>query len=219
MRAYALACVIACALAACSTTVSPDEAFSAGTGQSYVLVGVPLDELETHTLTFQRVDLASSTFLRNLVSVKAQPRASERWRRFPQDGGAASLRFGGSRLPPGDYALVSHSRYRYLGSMSMVDVNCYSRGAAIYRFREGAINVVSVPHFIPGWIGVPQTTSAIGGEALQERVAEFLTGYPNMTAPRVVAEPIGTATFETAGKNNCVPNNPASFTRAPAANW
>ena len=218
MRVQAVVWVMALVLAACATTVSRDEAFSGGSGQSFAFIGVPLDELETHTLTFKRVDLASSTFLGSSFYVKVQPQGSERWRRVPKDRDeAAALHFGGRQVAPGDYALVSHSVYRYLGSMSTEEVNCYALGAAIYRFREGAINIVLIPRFVPGWMqnafGSPRK-AAIDDETLQAQAVKSLAGSPNMTAPRVRAQPIGAARFET-DKSNCIASSSFSFTACP----
>lgn len=209
MRFHAAVCAIALALAGCATAPDRSESFSGSTEQAYVLAGVPLSEYETHTLTFQRVDLATSTFQPQMLYFRVGPDSGEVWKRVPKDRDeAASMRFGGRRFPPGEYALVEHSVTRNAGHGTIIDVNCYSAGAAIYRLQDRAINLMFIPRFIPGWlqksivtIGTPVRDTA----ALQARAEQFLAGYPNMTAPRVVIDPIGAARFETEKKKCTVP--------------
>ena len=223
MRFPVVVCGLALALSACTTTVSRDEAFSAGAGQSYVVIageGMPTEGVETHDYKFQRVDMASSKFLREYVYVRfGDTQVSGGGNEFekPQTMAGTSIRYAGRKLAPGDYALVSHHRLKSLGTMSMRNINCYSRGAVIYRFREGAINIVrlargyDVAGFVSGAASVVDVTDPA---ALQAQVAEVLAGYPEMNAPTAVAKLLGTATFET-GANNCTTSGSFSFNRAP----
>jgi hypothetical protein len=215
MRAHAFAGVLALALVACATTtIGPEEAFPATAGQAYVLVNMPFHEHETYTLTFQRVAEESSTFLPEAASVTIQPSASELWRRPRKagDDGVEPVHFGGTKLAPGRYVLMSHSEYRYLGFMSTLNVNCHAKGAPVYRFRAGVIHILSMPRlssfFLPDWTA---TTDSAGRRAQADA---FLAGYPNMTAPRVFPEPIGYAKFETRAKT-CVPEGGFTFSLVP----
>lgn len=194
---------MALALAACSTTVSKDESFSAGApGQAYVLVvtDTSLREGGRETFDFHRVDLPSSTFVpRQWVSVwfaestMTTARANEF--RKPQPLAQTPLRFGGRKLAAGEYALTM------VGSRSSAIAfsNCYSKGAPIYRFREGTINIVRLGR--PADIASSLSGAAVPVDvrdpaALDAQVAQVLAGYPNMAAPRALATPIGYARFD-----------------------
>lgn len=223
MRLQLVVCGMALAIAACTTTVSRDEAFSAGTGQSYVLIvgdGMPTEGVETHDYKFQRVDMATSTFLREYVYVRfGDTQVSGGGNEFekPATMAASSVRYAGRKIAPGDYALVLHDRLKSLGTMAMNNINCYSRGAAIYRFREGTINIVrlgrgyDVAGFVSGAASVVEVTDPA---ALEAQVTEVLAGYPAMTAPPGVAKLLGTARFETRA-NKCNTTGGFVFTRAP----
>lgn len=228
MRIRALGCAMALALAACSTThVTYDETFSGGPGQSYVVVAtdtdVPLEGSEN--FVFQQVDMASSTFLpgkfvyvgfigRNAWgSDRALQKPEKSTGRMPPPEDS-SLRFGGTKAAPGYYALVAHNvRQPPLG----IYINCYARGAAIYRFQEGVINIVRM--------GKGGGLDVISGAAnavevqdlptLRAQVAEVLAGYPNMTAPTAVAKVLGAASFAS-GTKTCNTTGGFSFTRGPA---
>ena len=221
MRARVFVCGMALTLAACTTTVGVDEAFSGDTGNSYVLIagdGMQTGDVETHDFKFQRVDMASSTFLKEYVYVRFGHKlisgGGDEFQK-PATMAAATVRYAGHKIAPGDYALVFHEILKSHGTMATRNTNCYSRGAAVYRFREGAINIVQL-----GSRDVMATLSgAVSAEAvpdpaaLQAQVAEVLAGYPNMTAPGVVAKRLGTASFES--KKNCSTTGRFSFTRFP----
>ena len=222
MRLQLVVCGAALALAACTTTVSRDEAFSAGTGQSYVLIagdGMPTEGVETHDYKFQRVDMASSTFQREYVYVRfGDTQVSGGGNEFekPATMAAAPVRYAGRKIAPGEYALVSHHRYKSLGTMAMSNVNCYSRGAAIYRFREGAINIVRLGrgYDVAGFVsGAASVVEVPDPAALRAQVTEVLAGYPEMNAPTAVAKLLGTATFESRA-NRCTTTGGFSFIRA-----
>jgi hypothetical protein len=223
---------MALALSACTTTtVSRDEAFSGGSGQSYVLIATDTNEPNkgTETFTFQRVDLASSTFLRNFVSVTFSAvniftATAQKGTQFERSGTAPdSLRFAGKKIPPGDYALVYHTVY-HPGSVS--NFNCYANGAAIYRIRDGSINIVrqgkstDIKSFLSGAAVAVEVRDPA---ALQSQVAEVLARYPKMTAPTVVAQLLGTASFETGktwfGDKTCNPSGAFTFKNLPPTNW
>jgi hypothetical protein len=199
-------------LAACSTGTGGDEAFSGGPGKSYVLV-VASDGMPMHVggdiFMFRRVDLASTTFLRETVTVwfNENPLLPGHEFRKPQTMAATPARFGGENIAPGDYTLISHIVGTREGAAAVSRVNCYSLGAPVYRFREGAINIVPRG----------EAAAAQGDETLQAQVAEVMTRYRQMTAPRVLAQQLGTASFATgSGDQDCKPTGTFAFTASSA---
>src|SRR5215213_3927126 len=130
MKIQTLVCAMVLTLTACATAVTPvEDAFSGTTGQAYVLIassGMP-DHGE-ETFGFQRVDLASSTFLKEFVEVGLQRKTTFH---KPEALVGADIDFGGRTILPGDYALVQHGN---TGGGGINTLNCYSLGAAIYRF-------------------------------------------------------------------------------------
>jgi len=209
MKAHVTVCAVILALAGCATAPDRSESFEASSAHAYVLTGVPLDANETHTLSFRRVDMTTTTFQDKIVSIRVGIDSGDVWKRAPKDRSEAdAMRFGGRRLPPGDYALVEHSVSRFDGISTNIYVNCYSMGAPIYRLQQGAINVMLLERFVPGWI--QKALGPVGRRerdtaALQAATDRFLGRYPNLTAPRVVIEAIGAARFETAEKKCIVP--------------
>jgi hypothetical protein len=222
MRLRAFGCaVVFVVLAGCSTTVSRDEASSAAAGQSYVLVvadGLPADTVQMNSLTFQRIDMASSKFLRQSAYVtfshKEFAGGGDEFQK-PETMAASELRYAGTKIPPGDYALVSHYVLTAVGLSKMQNFSCYSRGAAVYRFQEGAINIVRLgpSHELAIFAGKLNVVE-VDPTALQADVNTVLAGYPNMTAPRVVAKLLGTARFDSGTKNQCNTSGGFSFDRA-----
>lgn len=106
-------CGMALTLAACTTTVGVDEAFSGDTGNSYVLIagdGMQTGDVETHDFKFQRVDMASSTFLKEYVYVRFGHKlisgGGDEFQK-PATMAAATVRYAGHKIAPGDYALCS----------------------------------------------------------------------------------------------------------------
>ena len=222
MRFQVFVCGMALTLAACTTTVGVDEAFSEGTGKSYVLIagdGMQTGDVETHDFKFQRVDMASSTFLKEYVYVRFGHKlisgGGDEFQK-PATMAASTVRYAGHKIAPGDYALVFHEVFESHGTMATRNTNCYSRGAAVYRFREGAINIVRFgkSHDMAAILsGAASAEEVLDPAALQAQVTEVLAGYPNMTAPGVVAKRLGTASFES--KKNCSTTGRFSFTRSP----
>jgi hypothetical protein len=99
----------------------------------------------------------------------------------------------------------------------MQNVTCYSRGAAVYRFREGTINIVRLGpprEFVGLFANNLSAVEVLDPAALQAEVDTVLAGYPNMTAPRVMAKFLGTASFDSGG-NRCNTSGGFSFDRAP----
>ena len=198
--------ILAVALASCST-VGRDIGFAGEAGQAFVVLSVDgIGDGRGHTFTFQRVDLATSAFQRQFVSITFSPMGPLMGDEFrTPEGLRTTRRFGGARLPAGDYALISRTdvtTYGTGGTSSMVD--CYSLGAPVFRMRDGAINII------------PLDAMARRSEAESE-VAMVLAGYPNMTARQSVAETLGGAAFETQrwlGGQTCNASGP--FTFAPA---
>jgi hypothetical protein len=216
MRIQAFICGVALALTACTTTISRGEGFSGEAGVSYVVIvadGMRTGAIQTHDFTLQRVDLTASVFLREFAYVRfGHKHISGGGDEFPKpEMMAASFRFAGRKLAPGDYALVVHEVYDSLGTMAMRQVNCYSHGAAIYRFREGAINIVRLgPSFDLSLRAIEVTDPA----PIEMQVTQVLASYPKMTAPRVVAKLLGSARFD-GGKKTCNTSGRFSFTRLP----
>ncbi|HYK03773.1 MAG TPA: hypothetical protein VE974_18595 [Thermoanaerobaculia bacterium] len=212
MRFHALAGAVALTLAACST-VSRDEPFSGTAGQSYVLIaidGTSKQDDTGHVFRFYPVDLASTTFQGKFVPVwfSINPLLPGHELEKPETM-AALVRFGGEKIAPGDYALVSHVVTKE-GPAALNRADCYSLGAPVYRFRDGTINIV------------PRGNAAAQDlETLQAQVAEVLTRYPQMTAPRALAQQLGTASFETGrawnGAQDCDPKGTFAFTAGKSA--
>ena len=199
-------------LAACSTGTGGDEAFSGGPGKSYVLV-VASDGMASSAsgdiFTFRRVDVASATFLRETVTVwfNENPLLPGHEFRKPQTMAATPARFGGENIAPGDYALISHIVSTRSAGAAVSRVNCYSLGAPVYRFREGVINIVPRG----------ETAAAQGNETLQAQVEEVMTHHRQMTAPRALAEHLGTASFAAgSGGQDCKPTGTFTFTEGSA---
>jgi hypothetical protein len=109
--------------------------------------GLRTDAVEMHTLNYQRVDMASSKFQRQSAHVRfGHKEFAGGGNEFekPESMAANGARYAGTKIPPGDFALVSYDVLRSIGLSKMQDVTCYSRGATIYRFREGASNIIRV---------------------------------------------------------------------------
>lgn len=224
MRILALGCGLALAAACSITHVTPDETFSGERGQSYVVVATDTDVPPegSENFVFQQVDMASSTFLpgkfvyvgfigRNAYgSDRAFQKPEKPTREMPPEENSP-LRFGGSKAAPGHYALVAHNiRNPPFG----IYLNCYARGAAIYRFQEGMINIVRTGKGGLGVLsGAASAVEVHDPATLRAQAAEVLADYPKMTAPTAVARLLGTARFES-GKN-CDTTSGFSFTRWP----
>jgi hypothetical protein len=139
MRLRAFGCaVVFVVLAGCSTTVSRDAGASAAAGESYVLIvtdALRTDAVETNDLKFRRVDMASSKFGPEYGFVrfghKQYTGGGDEFKK-PQTMAASKFRYAGTKIPPGDYALVSNFVLTDLGTSKIQNVTCYSRGAAIY---------------------------------------------------------------------------------------
>lgn len=170
------------------------KSLSAEDSQSYVVIATDtvLPEGKTETYTFQQVDVSSLTLLPRYVKVAFSSRADagENFQR-PPTMAATSMRFAGRKFAPGDYALVYVSDHS-----SGTSLHCYAEGAPIYRFQEGTINIVRQGDFSDGAAsGCRPAVAAYGhdSEVLQAQVAGLMAGYPEMTAPLVFAQPLGTA--------------------------
>lgn len=225
MKPQALVCAIALTLTSCSTAVSRDEAFSGGPGEAYVLIATDSDLPKdgTETFSFQRVDLATSTFVKRdyvWVSFSANGMFGMGNQFETPDGMKTAIRFGGAKAVPGDYLLLSHSIK--LHGAHIENFHCYSKGAGIYRFREGAINVVRLGKST-GFTGLfsrpASAVPVLDKPALEAQVTEIMRGYPWMTAPVAVAELMGFAGFEAKdnwlGQDACFTPEGFAFTAMP----
>lgn len=224
MKPYVILCASAFWFLACSTSrpapslpcgistfadelLATQKRFAGAAGESYVVLAKDgfLPEGQTETFTFQQVDIPSLTFLPTYVRVSFGPR-SDVGDNFhaPVSTAASPMRFAGRRVPPGDYALV------YVSNQNAgVSFHCYSVGAPVYQFQEGAINVVRQGDVSNLAASVCQAAGAIHAsdpESLQRQVGALMANYPEMTAPVVVAPLRGTA--------RCEPGNP-SLARTP----
>jgi hypothetical protein len=86
----------------------------------------------------------------------------------------------------GEYALVANHVLTDLGLSKMQNVTCYSRGAAIYQFREGTINIVRLGpprKFVGVFADNLSAVEVLAPAALQAEVTKVLAGYSNITAP------------------------------------
>lgn len=214
MRFQPIVCAMTLALAACSTSrlahsspcgiirilgdlIENEKRFSGTPGQAYVVIATDtvLPEGTTETFTFQQVDRTSSTFLPERVSISFTSRTDtgENFHRPPAMA-ATSMRLAGKRVTPGDYALV------YVSNKSLGEpTHCYAEGAPLYRFQEGSISIVQ--HAASSDAAPTACRAAIAAynrdpALIQAQVTEVLAGYPEMTAPLVVAPLLGTARCE-----------------------
>lgn len=188
--------------------------------QSYVVIATDtfLPEGKTETFTFQQVDVPSLTLLHKYVKVSftSHADAGDNFQ-TPLTMAATSMRFAGRKFAPGDYALVYVS-----DTSSGVAFHCYAEGAPIYRFQEGTINIVRQGDFRDAAASVCRTAVPAYGrdsEVLQAQAADLMAGYPEMTAPLVLARPLGTARCEP-GKSwpagsPCTANDTFSFATLP----
>jgi hypothetical protein len=224
MRLHAVVCVMAVAVvAACAPTkVGLDEGISAAPGQSYVLIATNAigESLETHDFVFQRVDMATATFGRERAYVRITNQqlsgAGDEFAK-PATMAPTKFRFAGSKVPAGDYALVSQHVIVNLGISNTVFDNCFAEGAPVYRFREGAVNIVQLGYSSNAAAAISRALAAVeiaNPAAMQAQVNEVLAGYPNMAAPRAIGTILGTATF-TGGRSCGARGSSFSFTRAP----
>lgn len=116
------------------------------------------------------------------------------------------MRFAGRRVSPGDYALVYASTKN--GGVSL---HCYSEGAPIYRFQEGVISVVrqgDASDVARSVCRAAVPVHAADPERLQLQASAVMAGYPEMTAPLVVAPLLGTARCEQG--NTSLPGAPCT---------
>lgn len=195
--------VLACTmLAAACSTVTTDTAFAPSSPNGYMIVaGNNLSRTESHTYSFQRVDLTNATFLAERFNVffGASGTLTNDELKVPE-GLTTNLRFGGrAAAPAGDYALVSKSTA--YGTGNIVNVNCYSLGAVIFRIAPGTINVTSM--------AIPRDVD------VKAQVAQVLSGYPNISAPIGLTEIIGSAQFDGGkgplGNQKCSPKGAFKF--------
>lgn len=211
MRSHSIICAMTLSFLACTTSrpdpspacgivmlhdelVATQKRFSGATGESYVVIAADgvLPEGKTETFTFQRVDITTLTFLPTYERISFGPRTDvgANFHR-PVTMAGSPMRFAGRRVAPGDYALVYVSNRN-----SGVSFHCYSEGAPIYKFQEGAINIVRQGD--PGDVATGVCRAAVAAfardrETLQAQAAEVMSNYPEMTAPLVVAPLLGTA--------------------------
>lgn len=196
-------------LSACGT-VSEEITFQGGTDEAYVLVvgeGMGSGAVETNSITFREAIVADQRFTRQHVSVTFGGLAGREF--TTPEGMPTGIRFAGRSTRAGDFFLLSYTRTTTYGMSTNSIQTCYAEGSVIYRFQAGAINIV--PH---------GRLAAVNRTQLSAMVDQVLAGYPNMTAPRVFAQPVGIATFESGqwlGQPSCVAEGGAfSFTPAPA---
>lgn len=198
--------LLALALSACAT-VREDITFQGDTDEAYVLVvGDGMGGAEINAITFREAILADRRFTRQHVSVFFGGIASREFR--TPEGMSTGIRFAGWSARAGDFLLLSHTRTTTYGMSTNSHQTCYAEGSVIYRFRAGAINIVPLGRL-----------AAVNRAELSAMVDQVLAGYPNMTAARVFAQPVGTATFESGqwlGQPSCVAEGGAfTFTPAP----
>lgn len=218
----AMVCAMALALAACSALTAPDHrdvAFSGSPGRSYLLVVAgPPETIDytryggEETYVFERVDLASSKFLREYVFVarddSSKPKDGPRDEFLkPETMAASPFKFLGRSVATGEYALVEYVTRTQLA----VHTDCFTLGSPVYRLQEGAINIVPLG----------SAAARTHPDILKEQVERLMTGYPAMAGPVVVAERLGLATYDTKqwlGKKTCFTRSPFTLEAAPAAN-
>jgi hypothetical protein len=201
--------------------LATQKSFAGGAGESYVVVATDgvLPEGKTETFTFQQVDVATQAFLSRYERISfASPADAGGNFQTPATMAAASMRFAGRRVTPGDYALVYVSN-----PDGGVSFHCYSEGAPIYRFREGAISIVRQGTPAGGATSVCRAALAAHAadhETVRAQVAEVLNNYPEMTAPLVVAPLLGTARCDPGESfrpgTPCTANDRFSFARSLA---
>lgn len=196
MSARVFVFVMVAALAGCST-ISRETAYDGSAGAAFALVaadGMVVNGSQTYIFGFQRIDLEKQAFLPDLFSVQFSGLGTLEGNEFKKpETLSTTLRFGGKAVVPGDYALIARTDMASYGYSSSTQVNCFSQGTAVFRIREGRVNVIQAGHVRGG--------GATDRKDLERQAATVLSGYPNMSAPVTLAESAGRVAFETKEKN------------------
>lgn len=109
---------------------------------------------------------------------------------FAKPEGLTTLtRFGGRAVPAGDYALIGRIDLVNYGNFTDANVNCFSRGAAVFHFEPDKIALVAA--------GSVRSRRPMDMTSLPTQAGQVLHGYPRITAPVSIAAPTGTVTFTT----------------------
>lgn len=174
-------------LGACAST-SREMAFHEDDESAFLLVAMEPGQgsgAQGYEFLFQRVDIETSKFEKDGVSVYF----SQTSRRIegdeldtPQDL-ETRLRFGGKRVPRGDYAIVM--RYESFGQDTRG--NCYSLGTPVYELRAGTLNLV---------LSAPARGPDLDRAAVLALARRIVAGYPNLTAPMRHPNIVAVVTFD-----------------------
>lgn len=118
-----------CLLLAGCGTVSKKVSFDPDKGETFLLMAA--DEITdvlpgSYTYVFRRVDVANSKFLPETMAIVFDSGVGTFVvHEFAKPAGlTTTLRFGGRRLVPGDYALISRTDTRQIGMSQNSDVRC-----------------------------------------------------------------------------------------------
>jgi len=178
-------------LTSCSS-VHRDSEFSRTSDKAFLLLvadGMPVTGSLGYSFAFQRIDLAKSVPVDSYVTVSFDGMALGGDEFAKPDGMKTLSRFGGRALPAGDYALMGRFDTATYGTFTSTTVNCFSLGAAVFHLEPGRIGVVAA-----GNVNVPRP---VDFKALSSQVTQVLGGYPRITAPSALSEPLGAVAFKT----------------------
>jgi hypothetical protein len=217
MRAIglALAIALAAAVTGCSS-ISRNINFEPKSDHAFALLaadGMIVNGSQSYLFELRKVNLETSSFSKDGATINFSgmgPQIEGNEFQKPEQS-TTTVRFGGKEIPPGDYALIARYDFASYGMANSTTVNCFALGAAVFHIRSGTINIVPGGHVRGG---------PFEPRPLQEQVSKVLSGYPKMTAPVMMAEPIGAITFQPGrgmlGAKNCNVSGLFQFTPRPS---
>jgi len=194
MKLTTLIAIASITLTGCSS-ISRTTSFDGRDGKSFALVAsddMPTDWINNYDFVFQEIDVKTSKTLPYAFSVIFSATGPMEGNEFkkPQNLNT-TVRFGGAPTHAGDYVLIARIDNRVLAGVDSTVVNCYAKGAAVFRIHGASINIISV--------GSIDGTS-IDEAHLKAQVQTLLSDYPKFSAAVSSAEIIGKVVFQT-GKN------------------
>lgn len=194
MKARAIAATfLALTLGACASLPDRD-GFAGEKGQSFLLLGadgMAADGKRDFTFVFRKLDMKSAEFLKENPAIEFTGSGPARGGEFAKpETLKTSLRFGGQKVTPGDYALIS--LVERAGDLpGGVSATCFNDGAPVFHIVEGQINIIAA-----GNVSGPRGPSEL---RVEDEATQMLKIHPGYSAPATTTRAFGSVTFPVSG--------------------